>query len=193
MSITVTGGMTMVGGAQFAPPPPPPVPPSEFSFLDVGLGGPDIVVTDEGSGTFYLNYSSATANDSQIAYASDVGKTSGKWYYFAKMLSMTLSNIGIVMDTGGTLSSKVASFADFGQFTVTDTRVVYVDVDAGTYAIDDLSGTELKTGSWTGSGTIYFGLEFHKASSSATPQGRISFDPNFASATLRPGYSIVAG
>lgn len=192
MAITLTGGATFVGGANIGtlPEPPPPVPPSEWSTL---LDNGPVTVTDEGNGTFFLDASSITVNLGQISYASDVGKTSGKWYYFLQMQSMTVANPQVVMDTSGNLSGKIASFADFGNLTVTDVRVVYVDVDAGTYALDDLSGTELNTGSWTGSGTLYFGVEFYRASPGATPKARISFDPNFASATLRPGYSILAG
>ena len=177
MAITITGGATFVGGANIGtlPEPPPPVPPSEWSIL---LDNGPVTVTDEGNGTFFLDASTITKDLGQISYASDVGKTSGKWYYFLQMQSMTVANPQVVMDTGGTLSGKIASFADFGNLTVTDVRVVYVDVDAGTYALDDLSGTELNTGSWAGSGTLYFGVEFYRASEGATPQARISFDPN---------------
>lgn len=201
MAITLTGGATFVGGANIGtlPEPPPPVPPSEISLLNnpsfPNTG--NIVVTDEGNGTFYLNGSSISTNGNQIAYASDVGKTSGKWYYFLmrepEAGTYTLANIAIIEDNGGTLTNRIGAFQGGSSFTTATPRVVYVDIDAKTYAIDDLSGTELFSNSWTGSGTFYFGLEFHKGNATVIPKARISFDPNFASATLRPGYSILAG
>ena len=198
MAITLTGGATFVGGANIGtlPEPPPPVPPSEISLLTqepFNNGGGDIAVTDEGNGTFFLKCPSVATNGTQTAYASDAGKTSGKWYFFAEHFSSTVSNTGIVLESGGSFYIRVGLFADASELNVNAPRVIYVDVDAKTYAIDDLSGTELKTATFTGSGTFYFGLTIHKPSEHALGEARISFDTNYASATLRPGYSILTG
>ena len=198
MPITISGGVQLSGPVLLDPtggssPTPGDTRPTLNNFVQGPVftpSGGTPTITDN---TSYYTVTSPAGNTNGANYyfPDNVAKTSGKWYYFMKEVTIKFRPV-LIKEAADDLGTYYLATDTTYPGGTTGTNIIYIDIDNGELYVDKLDGTNTHNKSFTEPA----GRRFYPGVSveNGTGVGEISFTSSYATPTsIRSGYSLWRG